>query len=102
VSVLLLGFFKTDSNFSQRHSQQGARDFLVAACYIALLLNISATINSFILIDILGEIGFKASGDSKLGQVGKYHTTQDGLLLTFGASSWWKGILWYCKSNYSF
>jgi len=97
VAAQLLGFFKADDNFGPRfHSKQGARDFLVASCYMALFLNISATIGSFILIDILGEIGFKASKrTTELDQLGNIHTTQDGLLLKYGASPWWRIILWH-------
>lgn len=70
---------------------------------MALVLNISATISSFILIDILGEIGFKASrNEEELKKLGTCHTTQDGLLLKFGASPWWRIILWHCKSNHLF
>ena len=101
MSAQLLSFFKSDDSFGTRHSQQGARDFLVAACYLALFLNISATISSFILIDILGEIGFKAStNEDALRKLGNCRTTQDKLLLKFGASPWWRIILWHCKSNH--
>ncbi|KIM38850.1 hypothetical protein M413DRAFT_75481, partial [Hebeloma cylindrosporum] len=97
VSAQLLGFFKADSSFNAAgHSQKGARDFLVAACFMALFLNISATISSFILIDILGEIGFKAStNEEDLKKLGKCETTQDGLLSKFHASPWWRYILWH-------
>jgi Na+/melibiose symporter-like transporter len=66
----LLGFFKTESNFvgPPFYSQHGARDFLLASCYMALFLNINATLGSFILTCTLGEVGFQASknhGDPK-------------------------------------
>jgi len=103
VAAQLLGFFKADDNFGPRfHSKQGARDFLVASCYMALFLNISATIGSFVLIDALGEIGFRASKNSKLKDLekaGTIETTQDRLLEKYGASSWWQIILWHCQFN---
>ncbi|PPQ86186.1 hypothetical protein CVT25_006929 [Psilocybe cyanescens] len=103
VAAQLLVFFKPDSSFDPNiNTQGGAKGFLLGACYAALFLNISATISSFILIDNLGEIGFRASCHAEkleglTRDVGQHVTNQDKLLVDFGASSglltFYSGIL---------
>ncbi|KAF8895827.1 hypothetical protein CPB84DRAFT_1781918 [Gymnopilus junonius] len=84
VAAQLLVFFKASSSYAEGiPNPGGAQGFLLASCYAALFLNISATISSFILIDNLGEIGFTMT------------TTQDDLLIMFGASKKWKWMLWH-------
>jgi len=99
VAAQLLGFFKPDANYDGNiHLAGGAKGFLLATCYAALFLNISATISSFILIDNLGEIGFRASCQhdlESLTNLSTITTTQDGLLMKFGASPEWKFMLYH-------
>uniref|UniRef100_A0A8H7XSG0 Uncharacterized protein n=1 Tax=Psilocybe cubensis TaxID=181762 RepID=A0A8H7XSG0_PSICU len=97
----LLVFFKTDSTFNPDINTSGGwKGFILGMCYMALFLNISATISSFILIDNLGEIGFRASCNSDnlegfgLG-TGKLVTNQDNLLIKFGASPAWRMMLYH-------
>lgn len=78
----------------------GAKEFLLATCYASIFLNIAATICSFVLIDHLGEIGFEAAAirdpeDDR--QMGKIRTSQDKLLMKFGASNQWKAMLYHCR-----
>ncbi|PPQ93956.1 hypothetical protein CVT25_014867 [Psilocybe cyanescens] len=83
-----------------------ARCFLLTMCYAALLFNISATIGSFILMDNLGEMGFRASCKaSELDEVtdmglGTFMTSQDGLLIKFGASPEWNWMLYHWLSSF--
>jgi hypothetical protein len=77
----------------------GAKEFLLATCYTSIFLNIAATICSFVVIDHLGEIGFEAAAirdpeDDR--KTGKFRTSQEGLLMKYGASSQWKWMLYHC------
>ncbi|KDR77008.1 hypothetical protein GALMADRAFT_139036 [Galerina marginata CBS 339.88] len=106
VAAQLLVFFKDNSNYSGDITQQeGAIRFLLASCYAALFLSISATISSFIPIDVLGEIGFRASCQAKeLGEIfdnaGTYTTRQDDLLVAFGASQQWNLMLFHWLATF--
>jgi hypothetical protein len=87
------------------HIPGGAQGFLLAACYAALFLNISATISSFILIDNLGEIEFRASckGEAFHENVKRAKTmtrTQDRLLVEFGATGEWKWMLFHWLATF--
>ncbi|KIM38849.1 hypothetical protein M413DRAFT_29790 [Hebeloma cylindrosporum] len=86
------------STFQDVTGHAGAKEFLLATCYASIFLNIAATICSFVLIDHLGEIGFEAASirdpeaDRKMG---KLRTSQERLLMKFGASNQWKAILYH-------
>ncbi|KAH9474872.1 hypothetical protein JR316_0013340 [Psilocybe cubensis] len=81
------------------------QSFLLTMCYAAILFNISATIGSFIIMDNLGEMGFRASCKAtELDEVsdmglGTFMTSQDGLLIKFGASPEWKWMLYHWEYN---
>lgn len=74
-------------------------------CYAALILNIGSTISSFVLIDNLGEMGFRASCRAdeldeynEMG-LGTFLTNKDDLLIKFGASPAWKWMVYHCSLN---
>ncbi|KAF8895828.1 hypothetical protein CPB84DRAFT_1682145, partial [Gymnopilus junonius] len=106
VASQLLVFFKTSSSYASNIPDPlGAQGFLIASCYAALFLNISATISSFILIDNLGELGFHASCKdptfyTDLETAGTMSVTQDKLLIKFGASKMWKLMLWHWLATF--
>ncbi|KIM42571.1 hypothetical protein M413DRAFT_444283 [Hebeloma cylindrosporum] len=85
-------------SFQAANGPAGAKEFLVATCYASIFLNIAATICSFVVIDHLGEIGFEAAAirdpeeDRKMGRI---LTSQERLLMSFGASSQWKAMLYH-------
>jgi len=94
VGAQLLGTFQNASGHA------GAKEFLVATCYSSIFLNIAATICSFVVIDHLGEIGFAAAAirdpeDDR--QMGKIRTSQEKLLVKFGASNQWNAMLYHCR-----
>lgn len=103
----LLVYFKADGSFSDDINSGGpggAKGFVIASCYAALFLNVSATISSFILIDNLGEIGFRASckgteWEKDIQQTERIEGTQENLLVRFGASKDWNLMLLHCKSS---
>lgn len=99
VAAQLLSFFKSSDNFKRYHASQGIQNFIVAACYAALFLNIGATITSFILIDNLGEIGYQAAckQSGTVQNAGLLTAHQDRLLVIYGASPMWKLMLFYCE-----
>lgn len=82
---------------------KGGQTVLLISCYMAIFFNIYATISSFILIDKLGEIGFKSSSNTpnydpeKNVLVSKVKRTQEALMEEYNASSMWKPMLWYCE-----
>ncbi|KAJ3504334.1 hypothetical protein NLJ89_g7987 [Agrocybe chaxingu] len=98
VAAQLLGFFKDKL---EDFSPAGAADFVIASCYIALFLNIAATIGSFILIDNLGEVGYRAAKRDAAGTliqietIGDYRPQISRLLEEFGATKLWNGMLYH-------
>ncbi|KDR77007.1 hypothetical protein GALMADRAFT_155696 [Galerina marginata CBS 339.88] len=106
VAAQLLVFFKTDSSYADDIPKHGgAKGFLLASCYVALFLNISATISSFILIDNLGEIGYRASCNEealkqKFGTTNTYTAGQEKLLAEFGASEEWEWMLFHWLATF--
>ncbi|KAJ3504331.1 hypothetical protein NLJ89_g7988 [Agrocybe chaxingu] len=97
VAAQLLGFFKDDENLSP----SGGAGFVIASCYAALFLNIAATIGSFVLIDNLGEVGYRAAKrDSKdellqVDTIGDYTPAVSKMLVDFGANGMWNGMLYH-------
>jgi hypothetical protein len=93
VGSQLLGTF-----LNLKSEPRGATEFLLATCYASIFLNIAATICSFVLIDHLGDIGLEASSirdpeeDRKIGTLS---TSQEKLLMKWGASSQWKWMLYH-------
>jgi len=86
------------STFQGVNGHAGAKEFLLATCYASIFLNIAATICSFVVIDHLGEIGFEAAAirdpeDDR--KIGKLRTSQEGLLIKYGASSKWRWMLYH-------
>jgi len=78
----------------------GVKEFLVATCYATILLNLGATICSFVIIDHLGGIGFEAAAirdpeDDRL--MGQIRTTQTKLLMKFGASNQLEVMQYHCQ-----
>ncbi|PPQ69980.1 hypothetical protein CVT25_001532 [Psilocybe cyanescens] len=104
VAAQLLTLFKAPPPDGVKAPAEGAQTVLLIACYSAIFLNISATISSFILIDKLGEIGFKSSSkhpiydpESTSGKdIGSILKTQEQLMMDYGASRMWKPMLWHC------
>jgi len=93
VGSQLLGTF-----LNLKSEPRGATEFLLATCYASIFLNIAATICSFVLIDHLGDIGLEASSirdpeeDRKIGTLS---TSQEKLLMKWGASSQWGWMLYH-------
>lgn len=80
-------------------STAGARTFLILLCYGSLFFNTSASISSFVLIDRLGELQFRAvQKDQSILPSGGFTTVgAGGLLKRFGAGRLWTCIAWHCK-----
>ncbi|KAJ3502130.1 hypothetical protein NMY22_g18692 [Coprinellus aureogranulatus] len=56
----LYGFFKSSSSYSENTSET-TRDAIVGLCYVAMFLNIGATLSGFMIIDALGEVQYQAA-----------------------------------------
>jgi len=85
--------------FQNVNGDAGLKEFLIATCYATILLNICATVCSFIIIDRLGRIGFVAAAirdPENDRQMGKIPTSQDKLLMKFGGSNHLSAMLFYC------
>ncbi|CAA7263707.1 unnamed protein product [Cyclocybe aegerita] len=101
VAAQLLGFFKDKL---EDVSPAGAADFVIASCYTALFLNVAATIGSFVLIDNLGEVGYRAAkldaADAliQIEAIGDYRPPISKLLKEFGATQLWNGMLYHCEA----
>ncbi|KDR77009.1 hypothetical protein GALMADRAFT_1327154 [Galerina marginata CBS 339.88] len=107
VAAQLLTLFKTpapspsdsSSNNTGQPTESLAQTFLLVCCYAAIFLNISATISSFILIDNLGEIGYRSSIPNNQRPGSPPPTTMsctpEKLLYTYGASSKWTWMLFH-------
>lgn len=97
----LLTFFKNTSNFNNE-STAGAHTFLVLLCYGSLFFNTSASISSFVLIDRLGELQFRAAqkDQSILPSGGFTSLGADNLLIRFGAGRLWTCIAWHWVLSY--
>lgn len=97
----LLTFFKNTSNFNNV-STPGARTFLILLCYGSLFFNTSASISSFVLIDRLGELQFRAAqkDQSILPSGGFMSVGADNLLIRFGAGRLWTCIAWHWVFSY--
>ncbi|TFK37684.1 hypothetical protein BDQ12DRAFT_750514, partial [Crucibulum laeve] len=96
----LLSFFKSASSFDEgRNNPNAARTFLLIICYSSLFFNVSASISSFILIDKLGELPFRASqrGQQTLPppQTAMSSTDPDYLLKRYGIGRWWSFLIWH-------
>lgn len=72
---------------------------LTVLAYSALVLNISASLSSFILIDKLGDLPFQASQKplSRLPRMGPIEGTQEQLLLRYGVDRLWTVVVYHCK-----
>ena len=100
----LLVFFKDDGSYNTDIASggpAGAKGFVIASCYAALFLNISATIGSFVLIDNLGEIQFQAACKPEgfqedIAQTDRLFAFQEDLLKRFGAPSAWTFMMMHC------
>jgi hypothetical protein len=85
--------------FQNVNGDAGLKEFLIMACYVSIFLNIGATVSSFVVIDHIGEMVFQASAirDSEDDrQMGKIRTSQEKMLMNFGASNQWNWMLYYC------
>lgn len=60
VASQLYGFFKDEGNYSSDTSRS-YKDAVVAACYAAILFNVSATLSDFLIIDAMGEMQYRAA-----------------------------------------
>ncbi|TEB24434.1 hypothetical protein FA13DRAFT_1797294 [Coprinellus micaceus] len=60
VASQLYGFFKSPDSYSEATGQT-SKDAIVALCYLAMFLNIGATLSGFMIIDALGEVQYRAA-----------------------------------------
>jgi hypothetical protein len=68
---------------------------VLVLCYAALVLNISATIGTFVLIDTLSDIAFKASKKEFL--MGTTNMNQEEILQYWGAGRQWNWMRLHCE-----
>ncbi|KAF8180085.1 hypothetical protein BJ912DRAFT_929437 [Pholiota molesta] len=85
----LLGFFKASAEGTGGLGARAPRyqNLVLVLCYAALVLNISATIGTFVLIDTLSDIAFKASKKEFL--MARTNMNQEEILQYWGAGRQW-------------
>lgn len=99
----LLVFFKADSSYSLTIPVSSeVKHFLISISYAALFLNVVAALYSFIIIDNIGEINFRASAKTDafhedIEQTGRVVASQDDLLKKFGAGKDWNWMIMLCE-----
>ena len=100
-STQLLAFFKNPNHFStSQNNPEGALRALIIICYASLFFNASAAISSFILMDKLGELPFRAASkrQSILPTGGTITGNSEDLLKRYGVGKLWTFLVWHCQS----
>lgn len=103
-ALLMIPMQNRENNAAQSQSQRDARLALTVLSYASLILNLSACLSSFILIDELGEIPFRAASKrrSTLPVAGAIQGTPNQLLRRYGAGNLWDVVVLYCEFHHSF
>ncbi|EDR09440.1 uncharacterized protein LACBIDRAFT_319040 [Laccaria bicolor S238N-H82] len=99
----LLAFFKNPNHFSTtQNNSEGALRALIIICYASLFFNASAAISSFILMDKLGELPFRAASkrQSILPSGGTITGNSEDLLKRYGVGKLWTVLVWHWFVSY--
>lgn len=99
IAAILLIFAVNSTSTSTDGSKVSNRIPLALAItgYVSLLLNMSACMSCFILVDRLGELSYNAAQDHQLTKGGTVTMQQQGILRLYGIGALWPWVVWHCQ-----
>lgn len=96
VAAQLLSFFQSGDAFNRRQTSQGGKDTVLALCYVALLLNIAATISALLIIDKMGALPVRGASLPPTN-AGHFPGNPMHILGEYGGSRSWRYVIWHCE-----